>query len=146
MQKPVRLPNERTRVGHQAQRSKIPPLSPSTRSLRPWRASYCSRRYSVQQSQLAAMPERRYAKLLEVFHREVGQDRLVYLILAEYRLVLPKAQAPEPDDNVHDGANNRGWRASSDGKASVSRTDRIFGVSKAYKDRCRHIVNGGVYR
>ena len=31
------------------------------------------------------------------------QNRLVYLILAECRLVLPEAQAPQPDDNVHDG-------------------------------------------
>ena len=30
--------------------------------------------------QLTAVPERRYAKLLEVFRREVRKDRLVYLV------------------------------------------------------------------
>jgi hypothetical protein len=29
--------------------------------------------------------------------------RLVYLILAESRLILPEAQAPQPDHNVPDG-------------------------------------------
>ena len=67
------------------------------------------------------MPERRYTKLLEVFRREVRQDRLVYLIFAECRLVLPKAQAPQPDHNVHRARRNQGWRASSAGEASVSR-------------------------
>src|SRR5262249_44683405 len=31
-------------------------------------------------------------------------DRFVYLVLAEDRLILPEAQAPQPDHNVHDGA------------------------------------------
>ena len=29
------------------------------------------------------------------------KDRLVYLILAEDRLIFPEAQAPQPDHNVH---------------------------------------------
>jgi hypothetical protein len=33
-----------------------------------------------------------------------------YLIFAEYRLIFPEAQAPQPDHNVHHGAYNRGWR------------------------------------
>ena len=48
-----------------------------------------------------AVPERRYAKVLQVLRRQVGQDRLVYLVFAEYRLVLPKAQTPQPDHDVH---------------------------------------------
>ena len=39
---------------------------------------------SNRSQQLAAMPERLYAKLLEVFRREVGQDRFIYLISASY--------------------------------------------------------------
>jgi len=31
-------------------------------------------------------------------------------LLAEDRVILPEAQAPQPDHNVHDGAYNRGWR------------------------------------
>jgi hypothetical protein len=54
--------------------------------------------------QFAAMPKRRDAKLLQVLGRQVGEDRLVYVILAEDRLVLPEAQAPQPDHNVHRGA------------------------------------------
>src|SRR5215472_3256648 len=57
--------------------------------------------YSVQK--LAPVPERRDAKLLEVLRRQTGQDRLVYLVFAEYCLVLPEAQAPQPDHDVHDG-------------------------------------------
>ena len=59
------------------------------------------------------MTQRRDAKLLEVLRRQVGQDRLVYLVFAEDRLVLPEAQAPQPDHNIHDGAYNRGWPISS---------------------------------
>ena len=44
------------------------------------------------------------AEVLEVLRRQIGQNRFVYLILAECRLILPKAKAPQPDHNVHDGA------------------------------------------
>jgi hypothetical protein len=57
----------------------------------PIRSALCSQRAD----------ERRYAKLLEVLRREVGQDRLVDLILAECCLILPEAQAPQPDHDVH---------------------------------------------
>src|SRR4029077_12439203 len=33
-----------------------------------------------------------------------GGTVLVYFILAECRLILPEAQAPQPDRDVHDGA------------------------------------------
>ena len=33
--------------------------------------------------------------------RQARENRLVYVILAEYRLVLPEAQAPQPDHDVH---------------------------------------------
>jgi hypothetical protein len=67
------------------------------------------------------MTEGRDAKLLQVLRREVRQDRLVYLVLAERRLVLPKAQAPQPDYYLHDGAYQSGRRASSFGEVKVSR-------------------------
>src|SRR6516164_5633248 len=41
--------------------------------------------------QLAPVPERADAKLLEILGRQVGRDRLIYLILAECRLILPRA-------------------------------------------------------
>src|SRR5262249_21509844 len=43
-----------------------------------------------------------------VLRRQVGQDRLVYLVFAEDRLILPEAKAPQPDHNVHDGAPHSG--------------------------------------
>ena len=58
------------------------------------------------------MPQRCDASSFRSSLSQVGQDRLVYLILAEYCLILTEAQAPQPDHNVHDGAHNRGWRAS----------------------------------
>ena len=48
------------------------------------------------------------AKLLQGLVRQARKNRLVYVILAESRLVLPEAQAPQPDHNVHEGAHNRG--------------------------------------
>ena len=61
------------------------------------------------------MPNGRDAELLQVLLRQAREDRLVYLILAECRLVFFEAQAPQPDHNVHDGAHNQWWRASSSG-------------------------------
>src|SRR5262249_41337526 len=58
--------------------------------------------------QLAAVAERGDAKLLEVLCRQVREDCLVNLILAEDCLVLPEAQAPQPDHDVHDSAPNSG--------------------------------------
>jgi hypothetical protein len=52
------------------------------------------------------MPHCRNAKLLQGLVRQARKDRLVYLILAECRLVLPEAQAPQLDHNVHEGAPN----------------------------------------
>ena len=50
------------------------------------------------------MSKRRDAKLLQVLVRQARENRLVYVILAEDRLVLPEAQAPQPDDDVLEGA------------------------------------------
>jgi hypothetical protein len=36
--------------------------------------------------------------------RQARENRLVYVILAENRLVLREAQAPQPDHDVHNGA------------------------------------------
>src|ERR1700732_3781939 len=77
------------------------------------RGRYANRRlstaYLVTQSsngveQLHPVPECRNAKLLQVLFRQAWKNRLVYLILAECRLRLPEAQAPQPDHDVHDGA------------------------------------------
>ena len=54
------------------------------------------------------MPECRDAKLLQVLFRQARKNRLVYLILAEGRLVLPEAEAPQPEHNVHSGAPQSG--------------------------------------
>ena len=92
------------------------------------------------------MTNRADAKFLQVLRRQVRENRLVYLVLAECRLILPEAQAPQPDHDVHEYAHSRGWRASSAGAEKVSRTDWIMGVSEVHKDRCAHIANGSVYR
>jgi hypothetical protein len=47
-------------------------------------------------------------QLTQMIFREVGQDALVYLVLAEYRLILFEAKAPQPDDDVHNSAPNSG--------------------------------------
>ena len=67
------------------------------------------------------MPECRDAKLPEVLVRQARKDGLVYLIFAECRLILPEAQAPQPDHNVHRAPRNQRWRVSSAGEARVSR-------------------------
>ena len=92
------------------------------------------------------MPESSDAKLFKILLRQARKDRLVYLVLAKRCLILPEAQAPQPDHNVHDDAHNRGWRTSSAGEARVSRADWIMGVSEVHKDCCGHIANGRVYR
>ena len=49
------------------------------------------------------MPNRDDAKLLQGLVRQARKNRLVYVIFAERRLVLPEAQAPQPDYDVHGG-------------------------------------------
>ena len=66
------------------------------------------RRAAMASSSFTPVPECCDAKLLEVLVRQARENRLVYLILAECRLVLPEAQAPQPDHNVHDGAPQSG--------------------------------------
>ena len=61
------------------------------------------RRAAIASSSFTRCPKRRDAKLLQVLVRQTRKDRLVYVILAECRLVLPEAQAPQPDHHVHDG-------------------------------------------
>ena len=90
------------------------------------------RRAAMASSSFTAVPERRDAKLLQVLVRQARKDRLVYLILAECRLVLPEAQAPQPDHNVHDGAHNQGWRASSAwGSEGVQGGVGVLGASQS---------------
>ena len=55
-------------------------------------------------SSLRRWPIMETPKVFEVLRRQFGQDLLIYLVLAESRLVLLEAQAPQPDHNVHHGA------------------------------------------
>jgi len=50
------------------------------------------------------MPQCGDAELLQVLVREARKNRLVYLVLAECRLILAEAQAPQPD---HDRGKRR---------------------------------------
>ena len=52
--------------------------------------------------------------------RQTRENRLVYVILAEDCLILPEAQAPQPDHNVHEGAHKVAWDHPA-GEARVSR-------------------------
>ena len=54
--------------------------------------------------QFHSMPECCDAKLLQVLVRQAPKDRLIYLILAERCLVLPKAKTPQPNPDIHGGA------------------------------------------
>ena len=54
-----------------------------------------------------AITNRNDAKLLQVLRREVRQDRLVYLVVAECALVLPEAQAPQPGLRVSEACDLR---------------------------------------
>ena len=62
------------------------------------------------------MPDRGDAKLLQGLVRQARKNRLVDVIFAECRLILSEAQAPQPDHNVHWGAHNQWWHASSAGE------------------------------
>ena len=54
--------------------------------------------------QLTAMPDKSDTKVLQVLRRQVRQDRVVDLILAECRLILFEAKPPQPTSDVHGGA------------------------------------------
>src|SRR5262249_60294689 len=81
--------------------------------------------------QLHPVPECCDAKLLQVLFRQTRKNCLVYLILAECRLILSEAQAPQPDHDVHDGAPIQGACTSSFGLEVASRRlrDRRFLVT-----------------
>jgi hypothetical protein len=76
------------------------------------------------------------AKLLQRLVRQAGENRLVYVIFAECRLIPTEAQAPQPEHNVHGAPHNQGWWISSSGEVRVSRADWIMGLSEIHKDRC----------
>jgi hypothetical protein len=93
------------------------------------------------------MTNRRDAKLLQRLVRQARKYRLVYIILAEGRLVPPEAQVSQPDHNVHDGR-----PSIMGGGHHVLVHKRCLGqiglsVSQRFtKTRCGHIANGSVYR
>jgi hypothetical protein len=51
--------------------------------------------------ELHAVPERGNPKLLQVLVCQARENPFVYVIIAEDRLILPVAKAPQPDHNVH---------------------------------------------
>jgi hypothetical protein len=61
------------------------------------------RRTATEAEQDTAVPECGNAKLFEVLGGEAREDPLVDLFVAECRLVLFEAKAPQPEHNVHDG-------------------------------------------
>ena len=77
------------------------------------------------------MPECANAKLFEVLGGEAREDPLGNLILAEDRLVPFEAKAPQPNHDVHDGAHNQWWRASSAGGVRVSRVVEFSAPSQS---------------
>ena len=52
------------------------------------------------------MANRGDTEFLEVIAGQRGQNLGIDVILTECRLVLPEAQTPQPDQNVHDGAHS----------------------------------------
>ena len=52
----------------------------------------------------AAVADRTNANFLQVLLREARKDPLIYLILAECRLILFEAKPPQPTSDVHGGA------------------------------------------
>jgi hypothetical protein len=63
------------------------------------------------------MPDDADAQILQVVRRQVRQDRLVDVVLAERSLVLSKAKAPQPDHDVHNEAQAPPWSISSSERA-----------------------------
>jgi len=52
--------------------------------------------------------DNRDTEVFQVFRCEVRKNRLVYLVVAESRLIPSEAEAPQPDHDVHDGDQNSG--------------------------------------
>ena len=50
------------------------------------------------------MSDKSDTKILQILGRQARQDRVVDLILAECRLILFEAKAPQPTSDVHGGA------------------------------------------
>ena len=44
------------------------------------------------------------AEVLEVLRRHIGQDAIIYRVIAKHGLVLLKAKAPKQACHIHDGA------------------------------------------
>ena len=61
------------------------------------------RRAAIASRSLRRCPTTR-RRFLQVLRRQARKDRFVYLVLAERILILSKAKAPQPDHDVHDGA------------------------------------------
>jgi hypothetical protein len=81
--------------------------------------------------QLHTVSKRGDAKLLQVLVRQARENRLVYVILAEDRLVLAEAKAPQPDHDVHDRPQAQGCCISSCGLGSVSIRSRSGSIGRS---------------
>jgi hypothetical protein len=88
--------------------------------------------------QLHPVPDCCDPKLLEVLSRQARENRLVYVI-------LPEAQAPQPDYNVHDGApkigggryhHRKGGRRKGQNTAPLSRISRLVSMRCSPRTLC----------
>jgi hypothetical protein len=73
------------------------------RKKRRWRC-FCARGNAQKGDgveQLTPMPDNTDAKVLQILRREVRQDRIVDRVVAECRLILFEAEAPQPTPEVH---------------------------------------------
>ena len=71
------------------------------------------RRAAMASRSITAMPNSGDAKLFQVLCRQARENPFVNLVLAEGRLVLFEAEAPQPDHEVHEGRPTQGCRTSS---------------------------------
>ena len=71
------------------------------------------------------------ANFLQVLRREAREDPLVDLVVAECLLVFFEAQAPQPDNHVHDDAHNRWWRIIFWGSECVQGGVRVLRASQS---------------
>jgi hypothetical protein len=83
----------------------VPPIASTTRV-------HFSQRGMTGSTPITTSANRGDAKLLQGLVRKARKNCLVYVILAEGRLILPETQAPQPDYDVHATFRKRGLPAS----------------------------------
>jgi hypothetical protein len=96
--------------------------------------------------ELHTVTKRGDTKFLQVLLRQARENRLVYVILAEDRLVFPEAQAPQPDHHVHEDAPQSAVGPSSSEEETVSSAlciMRYSGIGDGYRGRMEPLVPPG---